>query len=87
MACVGALRLRLRPPRARRRGCSTARCAAAPPPREVLVVGGGAAGLTAAYFAAQAGARVTVLERNGECGKKILVRALRCEYRAAARLR
>ena len=43
------------------------------------MVGGGAAGLTAAYFAAQAGARVTILERNGECGKKILVRALRQE--------
>lgn len=39
----------------------------------MLVVGGGAAGLTAAFFAARAGARVTVLERNGECGKKILM--------------
>ena len=47
-------------------------CSAAAP-RSVLVVGGGAAGLTAAFFAAGAGARVTVLERNGETGKKILM--------------
>jgi len=73
MACR-ALGLHLRPPRVRRRGCTTSRCAAASPlPREVLVVGGGAAGLTAAYFAAQAGARVTILERNSETGKKILM--------------
>jgi hypothetical protein len=73
-ACGQALRLRLRPPRARRRGCATLRCAApsTPPQREVLVVGGGAAGLTAAYFAA-GGARVTILERTSECGKKILM--------------
>ena len=39
----------------------------------VAVLGGGAAGLTAAYFAAKAGARVTVYERNKETGKKILM--------------
>jgi predicted flavoprotein YhiN len=37
------------------------------------VLGGGAAGLTAAYFAATAGARVTIYERTGETGKKILM--------------
>jgi len=37
------------------------------------VVGGGAAGLTAAFFAARAGASVRILERNGEAGKKILM--------------
>ncbi|WIA16858.1 hypothetical protein OEZ85_013790 [Tetradesmus obliquus] len=42
-----------------------------PASAQVLVVGGGAAGLTAAYFAAQAGAKVTVLERTREAGKKI----------------
>jgi hypothetical protein len=64
------------PPHSRRsaalRGVANS-AGAAPAQREVLVVGGGAAGLTAAFFAAGAGARVTVLERNGECGKKILM--------------
>ena len=40
---------------------------------QVLIIGAGAAGLTAAYFAARAGARVTVYERTSECGKKILM--------------
>eukprot|EP00210_Caulerpa_lentillifera_P004828 g4609.t1 len=39
----------------------------------LTIVGGGAAGLTAAYFAAKHGTRVTVLERSSEAGKKILV--------------
>ena len=51
------------------RACGV-RCAAQ---TEVAVLGGGAAGLTAAFFAAQSGARVTVFEKNEECGKKILV--------------
>jgi len=42
-------------------------------PPEVAVLGGGAAGLTAAYFAAKEGARVTVYERTSEAGKKILM--------------
>lgn len=38
---------------------------------DICVVGGGAAGLTAAYFAACGGGRVTVYERNPVCGKKL----------------
>ncbi|KXZ54090.1 hypothetical protein GPECTOR_5g195 [Gonium pectorale] len=42
-------------------------------PVHVTIVGGGAAGLTAAFFAAEYGAKVTVLERTREAGKKILM--------------
>ena len=40
---------------------------------KVVVVGGGAAGMMAAGMAAQAGARVTLLEQNGRPGKKLLI--------------
>lgn len=40
---------------------------------EVIVVGGGAGGMMAALFAARAGARVTLLERNEKLGKKIYI--------------
>lgn len=40
---------------------------------DVLVVGAGAAGMMAAGRAAQLGARVLLLEKNRECGKKILL--------------
>ena len=40
---------------------------------EVIVIGGGAAGLMAAVSAADAGARVTLLERNEKLGKKIYI--------------
>jgi predicted Rossmann fold flavoprotein len=39
----------------------------------VIVVGAGAAGLMAAIFAGRAGARVTVLERSRDGGRKILI--------------
>ena len=39
---------------------------------DVCVVGGGASGLACAIAAADAGARVVVLERDLECGRKIL---------------
>lgn len=41
--------------------------------RRVAVVGAGAAGLTAAWFAAKAGAEVVLLERTDKAGKKILM--------------
>lgn len=40
---------------------------------KVVVIGGGAAGMMAAGFAAQAGAHVTLLEKNGRLGKKLLI--------------
>ncbi|MBR5231196.1 MAG: NAD(P)/FAD-dependent oxidoreductase [Clostridia bacterium] len=40
---------------------------------DVIVIGGGAAGLSAALFAARAGARVTLLEKNEKFGKKLYI--------------
>ncbi len=40
---------------------------------KVAVIGGGAAGMTAAIFAAEAGASVTIFERNDRLGKKLLI--------------
>ena len=43
--------------------------------KHVGIIGGGAAGMLAALFAARAGARVTILERNEKLGKKIYITA------------
>lgn len=40
---------------------------------EVIVIGGGAAGMMAAVAAAEAGHRVTILERNEKLGKKVFI--------------
>lgn len=40
---------------------------------KVIVIGGGASGLVAAIYAAKAGNDVCVLERNSNCGKKLLM--------------
>ena len=40
---------------------------------DIIVVGGGPAGIFAAGFAAQAGAKVLLLEKNRRCGAKILI--------------
>lgn len=40
--------------------------------KQIIIIGAGAAGLTAAIFAARAGASVTVLEHTDKAGKKIL---------------
>ena len=48
---------------------------------DVIVIGGGASGLVAAIYAARRGKRVTILEKNSACGKKILVTGNgRCNY-------
>ncbi|PLX80499.1 MAG: aminoacetone oxidase family FAD-binding enzyme [Desulfuromonas sp.] len=40
---------------------------------DVIVIGGGPAGIFAAGFAAQSGARVVLLEKNRQCGAKVLI--------------
>ncbi len=40
---------------------------------EILIVGGGASGLVSAIKAAALGSDVTILEKNKQCGKKLLV--------------
>lgn len=41
--------------------------------KQVVVIGGGASGMMAAYAAAEAGHRVTLLERNEKLGKKLYI--------------
>ncbi len=49
--------------------------------KRIIVIGGGAAGLTSAYFAAQKGAEVTLLEKNEKLGKKIYITGKgRCNF-------
>ena len=49
--------------------------------RDVVVIGGGASGIVAAIYAARNGKKVTILEKNNVCGKKILVTGNgRCNY-------
>jgi len=48
---------------------------------KVAIVGGGASGLVAAITAARNGADVTILERNSDCGKKLLITGNgKCNY-------
>ena len=47
----------------------------------IIVIGGGASGLVAAITAARKGSRVTILEKNNKCGKKLLLTGNgRCNY-------
>jgi len=48
-------------------------CNSASSQPHIAVLGAGAAGLTAAYFAAEPGVRVTLVEKTPEAGKKILI--------------
>ena len=40
---------------------------------DVIVIGGGAAGMMAALFAARAGKKVALLEKNEKLGKKVYI--------------
>ena len=56
--------------------------------RQIIVVGGGAAGMMAAIAAAEAGAAVTLLEKNEKLGKKIYITGKgRCNLTNAAPMR
>lgn len=49
--------------------------------KEIIVIGGGASGLVAAIYAAKSGSKVTILEKNKVCGKKILITGNgKCNY-------
>ena len=41
--------------------------------RDLCIIGAGASGLTAAITAARRGKKVTLIERNEKCGKKLLI--------------
>lgn len=56
----------------RRQALETAARVELPTSCDTCVIGGGASGLVAAITAAEAGANVVVLERDLECGRKIL---------------
>lgn len=74
MAAAGKKKAGAGAARARERERLAAAAAATELPEraDVCVLGGGAAGLAAAITAAEAGARVVVLERDLECGRTIL---------------
>lgn len=49
--------------------------------KDVVIIGGGASGLVASIFAAMNGNKVTILEKNNKCGKKLLITGNgRCNY-------
>lgn len=49
--------------------------------RDIIIIGGGASGLLAAIYATKTGRKVTILEKNKTCGKKILITGNgKCNY-------
>lgn len=49
--------------------------------RDIVVIGGGPSGLTAAIIAARKGKKVSIIEKNNKCGKKLLITGNgKCNY-------
>lgn len=49
--------------------------------RDIIIIGGGASGLVSAIYASKSGKKVTILEKNKICGKKILITGNgKCNY-------
>ena len=49
--------------------------------KDIIIIGGGASGLIASIYAAKSGNKVTILEKNKTCGKKILITGNgKCNY-------
>lgn len=49
--------------------------------KDIIVIGGGASGLVAAIYASKQGRKVTIIEKNKVCGKKILITGNgKCNY-------
>lgn len=49
--------------------------------KDIVIIGGGAAGLAAAITAARRNKKVTIIERNEKCGKKLLITGNgKCNY-------
>lgn len=49
--------------------------------KDIIIIGGGASGLVAAIYASKSGSKVTILEKNKTCGKKILITGNgKCNY-------
>ena len=49
--------------------------------KDITIIGGGASGLISAIYAAKKGNKVTILEKNSNLGKKILITGNgKCNY-------
>ncbi len=49
--------------------------------KDIIIIGGGASGLVSAIYASKSGKKVTILEKNKSCGKKILITGNgKCNY-------
>ena len=49
--------------------------------KDIIIIGGGASGLVSAIYASKTNKKVTILEKNKSCGKKILITGNgKCNY-------